>query len=96
MGSPSRAWFQPTLLVEGLVGPVLSLPQLAEIEVGVGPADCVAGLGVQVQGTAEVGVGRAKVAQPGADRGEKTVGFRGGGGVGKAVTGGHRSLPGVG
>src|SRR5262249_53843860 len=66
------------------------LPQDAQVLVGVGLCGLVAGVGGQVQGAAELGVGVVEAAQHGVGVGEDAVGAGLRGRVGQPLGGGHR------
>src|SRR5262249_42867169 len=77
-------------VVQGLRVAAPLLPQVAQVDVGVGLCGLVAGVGGQVQGVAEVGVGVVEAAQPSVGVGEIAVGAGRRGRGGRAVGGGLR------
>src|SRR5262249_61930798 len=78
----------------GVVPP--PFPQEAQVLVGAGLCGLVAGVGGQVQGVAELGVGVVEAAQLGVGVGEVAVGADLRGRVGEPVGGGHRGAAGSG
>src|SRR5262249_56072550 len=78
----------------GVVAP--PFPQEAQVLVGAGLCGLVAGVGGQVQGVAELGVGVVEAAQLGVGVGEVAVGADLRGRVGEPVGGGHRGAAGSG
>ena len=78
------AWSSASLVA------ALPLAHMGEAVVGVGLPDPVAGLGGQVEGVPQLGVGVVEAAQPGVGAGEDAVGAGLRGRVAQPLGGGHR------